>query len=253
MKKSVGYDPEAGDQECRAEHEDDDRQRVGVKKPSEWNRSSSADEESCDAEKHGHRIELSDLPTVEIAQLPDAQLDPGHMAEGARECGGLVEWDLARTRNLRPHLRYLAEFTPAQRQEAMSAAGLPFAKMSLPQQQQFIAHALSPDGEPFQSLEELAGAVLRVDYSQPGWYQWGDPGMAHSWFSWVVPIEPGLEGRRVLRPPLRERTREAALAAVRRLDPRLREAALYSVREWFSMHQPPSEGEGLIMVLGRRR
>ena len=85
-----------------------------------------------------------------------------------------------------------------------------------------------------------------MDYSQPGWYQWGDPGMAHSWFSWVVPIEPGLEGRRVLRPPLRERTREAALAAVRRLDPRLREAALYSVREWFSMHQPPSEGEGRI-------
>src|SRR5947199_408957 len=41
--------------------------------------------------RHGS-LTIDDL--VEIAQLPDAQLDPGDMAEGARECWGLVEWDL---------------------------------------------------------------------------------------------------------------------------------------------------------------
>src|SRR5262249_55223813 len=68
---------------------------------------------------------------VEIAQLPDAQLDAASMAEGAEECWGLPEWRLARSGNLRPHLRFLAGFTPEQRQEAMSAAGLPFVKMPL--------------------------------------------------------------------------------------------------------------------------
>jgi len=33
-----------------------------------------------------------------------------------------------RNRHTRPHLRFLAMFTPEQRQEAASAAGLPFTK-----------------------------------------------------------------------------------------------------------------------------
>ena len=113
----------------------------------------------------------------------------------------------------------------------MSANGLAFTQMSLTQQQQFLSLALLPDAEPLQSLEELAGATLRVDYSLPGWFQWGDPGMFHSWVMWVVPVEPGPQGRRVPRPIIRERTREAALQALRRLDPHLREAAFQTVRE----------------------
>jgi RNA polymerase sigma-70 factor, ECF subfamily len=171
-------------------------------------------------------LTLDDI--VEIAQLPDAQLDGADMAEGARECFGLAEWDLARYREQRPHLRYLASFTPAQRQEMMSATGLPFTKMSLSQQQQFIALGVSSEDAPLQSLEELAGATLRVDYSVPGWFQWGDPDQMNP-TRWVVPLKPIPTGQRVLRPPVRERTREAALAAVRRLDPKLLEAL---AREW---------------------
>src|SRR5205823_4137931 len=52
---------------------------------------------------------------IEIAELSDAQLDGTEMAEGARECFGLKEWNLARDGFLRPHLRYLAQFTPEQR------------------------------------------------------------------------------------------------------------------------------------------
>src|SRR5260370_23117591 len=52
----------------------------------------------------------------EIAQLPDAQLDGEEMAEGSRELRGLKEWDLARSKLLRPHLCFLAALTPDQRQ-----------------------------------------------------------------------------------------------------------------------------------------
>jgi RNA polymerase sigma-70 factor (ECF subfamily) len=176
---------------------------------------------------------------VEIAQLPDAQLDGADMAEGAKVCWGLQEWDLARNDNLRPHLHYLAEFTPAQRQEMMSAAGLPFARMSLPQQQKFLAFALI--GGSLQSLEDLAGATLRVDYTQPGWYQWLQPGDFSS-RRWVISLEPGPRGRRELMPPVRERTREAALQAARRLFPPVTDAMVAA----YSRYEPDQTAAKLI-------
>jgi hypothetical protein len=163
-------------------------------------------------------LTLDDL--IEIAQLPDAQLNAHEMAEGGRLCFGLAEWDLTR-HNLRPQLRYLAQFTPAQREEAMSS-GLPFTKMSLAQQQQFLVVALG-SSEPLQSLEELKGATLRVEYTQPGWFQWGHPDDWGTTFRWAVPLESGAEGRRIVRPVVHERTREAALAALRRVDAPIRE------------------------------
>jgi hypothetical protein len=156
---------------------------------------------------------------LEIAQLPDAQLDAAEMAEGARACYGLAEWDLARHIRLRPHLRYLAGFSPAQRREATSSAGLPFARMSLAQQQQFLANLLTPGAEPIHSFAELDGAVLRVEYTQPGEFEWRPAGAP--WFKWVVPLGPGVSGRRALTPIIRERTREAALQAARRVDGRV--------------------------------
>jgi RNA polymerase sigma-70 factor (ECF subfamily) len=177
--------------------------------------------------QHGY-LTLNDL--CEIAQLSDAQLDAAEMAEGARECFDLVEWHLGRDASTRPHLRFLVGFTPAQRQEATSATGLQFAKMPLTQQQQFLSLALAPGPrleEPLHSLEELTGAALRMEYTQPGGFQWGDPGLAADWTRWVVPLEPGPQGRRLLRPPIRERTREAALQALRQLDPKIRDAAVH--------------------------
>jgi hypothetical protein len=188
----------------------------------------------------GPGLTLDDL--VEIAQLSDAQLDGTAMAEGARHCWGLTEWELAANAGAREHLRFLAGFTPEQRQAAMSAAGLEFTRMPLAQQQRFLSLATLPDAEPLQSLADLDGAVLRVDYSLPGSFQWGDPGMFHSWPCWVVPTVPGPQGRRVLRPMIRERTREAVLQAVRRLDPEVRTAALHSVRDTIS---PPAEAGSL--------
>jgi RNA polymerase sigma-70 factor, ECF subfamily len=168
-------------------------------------------------------LTLHDL--VEIARLSDAQLDAVDMAEGAREQWGLAEWDLARNSMLRPHLRYLAGFTPAQREAAMGPAGLPLAEMSLAQQQQFLSFAFDEEADGIRSLEELAGATLRVDYVQPGWYEWRAAGV--DWFRWVVPGEPG---RRALWSPIRERTPEAALEAAGRVDPQLLHAMLAVAR-----------------------
>ena len=58
----------------------------------------------------------------------------------------------------------------------MSADGLAFTRMSLPQQQRYIALALRFDDQPLQSLEELNGAIMRVVYTHPGGYEWLPPG-----------------------------------------------------------------------------
>jgi hypothetical protein len=179
--------------------------------------------------QHG-TLTIDDL--CEIAQLPDAQLDAVDMADGARACYGLQEWDLGRNRDLRRHLRFLAGFTPEQRQEALGPTGLLFSRMPLAQQQTFIALALESQGNPLQSLEELDGATLHVEYTQPGGFQWGaasHPGHGYP-TRWMVPLEPGPRGRRVLRPLVVGRTREEVLQAVHRIDPRLRETLLQVAR-----------------------
>jgi hypothetical protein len=198
------------------------------------------------AARRQHRaLRLEDL--VEIAQLPDAQLNGAQMAEGARLLFGLAEWDLARGANLRPHLRYLAGFTPAQQQQAMSDAGLPLAKMPLAQQQQFITFALGLSETPLQSLEELAGSTLRVEYTLPGGFQWGNPAGA-GYTQWVVPLGPGPQSKRVPRPPVKERTREAVVQALRRVDPGIREKVLQLVRQADPRLKavPPSEEEQIF-------
>jgi RNA polymerase sigma-70 factor, ECF subfamily len=167
-------------------------------------------------------LSLDDL--VEIAGLPDAQLDGADMAEGAREIWGLQEWELPRNGNLRPRLRELALFTPEQRQMAMTDAGLPFGKMSLRQQQQFISQASFNDPLP---AENLAGAALRIEYTRPGEFQWGDPGMAWSWSRWFVIREHGRHGSWAPRPSVRGRTREAVVQALQGLDPAIRDGAAH--------------------------
>jgi hypothetical protein len=132
---------------------------------------------------------------------------------------------------MRPHLRYVATFTPEQRRMALSAEGLLFTRMTLAQQQQFIAFGIqeTSPGEP-PSLEELQRGSLRVDYSQAGAFQWGDPGIAFTPAQWVVIVDPGREGRWLPRPMLRGRTREAVMQAVRGLDPTIRERAVQALR-----------------------
>jgi hypothetical protein len=165
---------------------------------------------------------------LEIVQLPDVQLDAADMAEGARLCFGLEEWNLARNEIVRADWRYLASLTPEQRRRAMRPEGLPFTQMSLVQQQGFLAHGIVRY-QSLQSLDELAGAVLRVEYIQPGAFEW-EPAEMGTWLRWVVPLEPGPQGHRMLVPPIRARTREETVQAASRIEPRLREALLKGFR-----------------------
>jgi hypothetical protein len=173
--------------------------------------------------RHG-ALTLADL--TEIAQLPQAQLDGREMAEGARALWGLAEWPLA-VGGLRHHLRFFAGLTSEQQARATDAAGLSFAELSPEQQQGFLALAFgSTDAAP--PLEELDKAALRVDYMVPGAYEWRVPGP--SWLSWVVPLDPGPEGRRMFCPVVREQTREETLIALGRVDARVRAAVLRAAR-----------------------
>jgi hypothetical protein len=67
----------------------------------------------------------------------------------------------------------------------------------------------------------MEGAVLWIDYTQPGGFEWPP---SENWMRWELPGEPGPSGRRVLYGPICEQTREAALAALRRAEPEVREA-----------------------------
>jgi hypothetical protein len=156
--------------------------------------------------KHQGASMLDDL--IEMSQLSDAQLDSREMGEGAWRCFGLEEWSLANHPRLRYHLRYLGTLSPSQRQAAQSAGGLPFARMSLEQQQGFLDLAVDKDDPQKLQLGDLGSATLRVVYMLPGEFQWVRPEAR------VLP--PGESAS----PPVRERTQEAALAAARRLDPR---------------------------------
>jgi hypothetical protein len=156
--------------------------------------------------EHG-ALRLDDL--IEIAQLSDAQLDGEEMAAGARSCFGLAEWDLACNRSARRHLQFLAGFTPEQRQAVASAAGLPFTRMSLAQQQQFIPLALGSQADHLPSLRALDRAAMRVEYTLPGGFQWKAP-----------PEPDGPFWRSIAPAPVREQTREAAFQAARQIDPR---------------------------------
>jgi hypothetical protein len=174
---------------------------------------------SASRRQHG-ALTLDDL--IEIAQLSDPQLDSAAMAEGAQLCWGLGEWGLARRdAGLRRHVRFLAAFTPDQLRQAQSAQGLAFTRMTLAQQQGYLAVALAPGGpsdkpsgapsDPADSgLEALANATMRIDYTLPGGFQW------------VKPEEPGAPSWQALLPsPARESSREAAFLAARRIDPQV--------------------------------
>ena len=71
-------------------------------------------------------------------------------------------------------------------------------------------------------MEQLSGAALRVDYTQPGWFEWQPP--ENQTLRWAVRSTPGREGEWLPVPAVRDRTREAALQALRRVDPQIRAA-----------------------------
>jgi hypothetical protein len=167
--------------------------------------------------QHG-MLMVEDL--LEITQLSDSELDAAEMAEGARLCWDLEEWDLARAKHLRPHLRHVAGLLPDQRREAMRAVGLPFTRLTLAQQQQFLSMTLGFPANTLQvTPEDLAKAYLRVEYFVPGGLQW------------VAPDEPGAPLRLEPRAPISEELRARLLQSGRRLNPNGKEEQILAQPE----------------------
>jgi hypothetical protein len=189
--------------------------------------------------QHGF-LTLDDI--CEIVSLPPAQLDAEEMAEGARVLYGLMEWELfPRRGGLRPYLKHLAEFTPAQRQQMQTPPGLPFSRMTLAQQQGFLTLALGRDGNGTARLEHLAGAAMRVDYAVPGTYEWRS--LPEEWR-----LSPGATTpftAEALLPRLRERTRESALRAARQIDPQVSEAQIRPTEPVLTILYLPGPGSPL--------
>src|SRR5262249_50889301 len=124
-------------------------------------------------------------------------------------CYGLAEWDLARSRMLRPHWRFLAGLSPEQRQEAAGAAGLAVAKLAPRPPPQVIAPALGASSRGLvERLRDLAAATVRVEYTPPGGFTWRPSSMT-----------PELMRPTPRAAVIREPTPEAALLAARRIDP----------------------------------
>jgi hypothetical protein len=82
------------------------------------------------------------------------------------------------------------------------------------------------------SLEDLGEARLRVDYTQPGWYEWQPAGMPafYGWTPFTVAVQKGDHLRYAMVPHVRARTRDAVLQAARGIDPEIRRALLQHAR-----------------------
>jgi len=109
---------------------------------------------------------------MEVASLSDTQLNAHAMAEGARACFGLKEWELGRSADVRPHWRFLASL-PLQLQEAAwSADGLKFEQLPLAFQQQFIALGIGPSNTLKRAIDfgigDITNATLKVVYARMG-------------------------------------------------------------------------------------
>jgi RNA polymerase sigma-70 factor (ECF subfamily) len=176
---------------------------------------------------------------IEIAQLSDAQLDAVEMAEGVKECFGILEWEVARKKQLRPHVRCLALLQPAQRERARRAAGLPFTDLTVAQQQAFASGPLAGYLRIMKtaSLADLAGMSLYVGYSQP------------TGFAVQIPSAPWKRPLGLLL--VHERSAAAALQAAHRIDPRVEGSeivpAALAVTVTYGWGEPPASG-GLVFT-----
>jgi anti-sigma factor RsiW len=104
---------------------------------------------------------------VEIAQLPDSQLDSLWMAQGAEAIYGLREWQMGRNAQFRPQWRFLARLSEEQRRAACSEKGLAFGRMTPEQQSHFLE--LAYDGDASRpGIAQIAGGSLRLLYALNG-------------------------------------------------------------------------------------
>jgi hypothetical protein len=118
-------------------------------------------EKWASARKQKGRLGVEELS--EIASLTDAQLDSLQTGSVARALYGLSEFEMARSPQTRPHLRFFAGLGETPRKSALTNAGISFAQLPASEQQRFVNTVLSRARVSGITLDQVSRARLTVE------------------------------------------------------------------------------------------
>jgi hypothetical protein len=152
---------------------------------------------------------------LEMACLPDQELDSTVVAEAIEHCWGLPEWLYLHFEAFRREARLLKMLPPEQMQQALQSGGVPISALTPAQQQaalqfQYAANADAElqTGYPTSIDPRMwANASIYAIYAPASWYVWAPP---------VGPTAPRMPHELF---PTVGRTPEEALAAARQVWP----------------------------------
>jgi hypothetical protein len=161
-----------------------------------------------------NKLEQNGLPfndLVDMALLPDDQLDSQRVGEVVGHCWGLPEWDLLQEPigyySPRPWLRWLSNLPPGSRSAAVSASGLSLRGLTGAVQEEVVALLGIQGGTPRDLLESLSDRRVRIGYASEGSYEWSPK------------LGPGRDqNQAAILPVISASTAEAALAAAKLVD-----------------------------------
>jgi hypothetical protein len=134
----------------------------------------------ADRDAHGG-LPLADM--LEMASLPDQQLDSVIVNEAITHCLGLRDWGQLRWPHARPSARLFAALTPDQQRRAFTPDGVPIQELS-PAQKQVVMqfqHTIDQavarqNGESTPiSPENWRRVRVVARFCPAGWYQWTPP------------------------------------------------------------------------------
>jgi hypothetical protein len=167
---------------------------------------------------------------LEMAGMPDQQLDAEAVSQGIEHYWGLREWAWLRDPRSRYQARCLALLTQEQLRRAQEPGGFPFKELT-PAQQQGIMRlqyeeeaALERQGSPLASIrvEDFARTVITANYIPAGWHIALVPPESVQERPWTGPMDV-----------VGGRTAAEATAAARRLYPRSAPQEVRQVRDGY--------------------
>lgn len=146
-------------------------------------------------ERDGPGLSVDTL--LEMASLPDEELNSIVVGEAIQHCWGIGEWSLVVANPFSPDapfredLRFLAELTPEHRRRALTPAGMPVTELTPAEQQRFLKDwdtrsrnvgRWGGDGGP-EPPPDFEHCRFVVEYIPAGWYVWTPPTSSpeHPW------------------------------------------------------------------------
>lgn len=196
----------------------------------------------ADSRKNGG-LPLEDL--LEMALLSDEQLNSQIVGDAVHHCRGLYEWDtLQRSIGFyspRPFARLLARASAAARRAFFAPEGIAFSSFTPKQRQELLGFLLEERSYLADMPQVLTASSFRMDYVPSGWYVWRPE----------YTINEDKQGKKQLeinRLPLAfGRTKEEALAAARKYDPKVPENHIKLSPGILSVTQHDDKGDAYLL------